>query len=178
MPALFLAKHTALSDPHRNSAPSRNPDTATSQAGVFPAASARWMAGCNNDQKLAAIITPEENPNIRFSALHWGFEKDHRGRAKCRHQTRSPVSPPAPTRHNVPHRTSRNHYSVREAIRCIRLSKKPFGNYLSSLEISAVPFSRSHFRWFSKSGKTRPTSAQKRAEWFISFRWHSSWTTT
>ena len=72
MPALFLAKQTALSDPHRNSAPSRNPDTATSHAGVFPAASARWMAGCNSDQKLAAIITPEEKPNIRFSALALG----------------------------------------------------------------------------------------------------------
>jgi hypothetical protein len=30
------------------------------------------MAGCNSDQKLAAIITPAEKPNIRFSALALG----------------------------------------------------------------------------------------------------------
>ena len=69
------ARDTSLSDAHRNSAPVRNPTVATSQAGRPGIRSARAMAGSSSDQKLAAIITPAENPSIRFRAFSRGDVK-------------------------------------------------------------------------------------------------------
>ena len=67
--AFFRAKDTILSEPHMNSAPSRKPVVATTYAGKVEAVSARSIAGCNRDQKLAAIITPEAKPSMRFRAF-------------------------------------------------------------------------------------------------------------
>ena len=55
-----------------NNAPQRNPSVATKNAGILPAASARSMAGCKSDQKLAAIITPAAKPSIKLRILGFG----------------------------------------------------------------------------------------------------------
>jgi hypothetical protein len=49
----------------------RTTDT-TKYAGVFNMDSARSIAGCNNDQKLAAIITPDAKPSITLSSFLLG----------------------------------------------------------------------------------------------------------
>ena len=52
-----------------NAAPIKNPSVATKYAGSAETSSALSIAGCKSDQKLAAIITPEANPSIRFIAV-------------------------------------------------------------------------------------------------------------
>ena len=64
--ALFLANKTALSDAHMKIAPTKKPIVATTYAGKSDCSFACSIAGCNRDQKLAAIITPEAKPNIIF----------------------------------------------------------------------------------------------------------------
>ena len=54
-----------LSAAYKNSPPNPKPILTTSH-GISPFSSARAIAGSSNDQKLAAIITPEANPNIVF----------------------------------------------------------------------------------------------------------------
>ena len=55
----------------RNNAPSAKPPAAGSHPGT-PCSPAISMEGISRLHTLAAIITPEENPNIRFSALALG----------------------------------------------------------------------------------------------------------
>jgi hypothetical protein len=74
-PTLFWAYDTILSDIQIKAAPLINPAGATNQAGADKNSSARSIAGCNKDQKLAAIITPAANPNIVFKILLLVFLK-------------------------------------------------------------------------------------------------------
>ena len=73
--ALFLAPVTILSEIHINTAPHKKPPVATRKAGVPSMLSALSMAGCSNDQKLAATMTPAANPSIRFSVFPLGVLK-------------------------------------------------------------------------------------------------------
>ena len=57
---------SVLSAIYKNTPPKPNPILTTSQA-ISPFSSAFVIAGSNKDQKLAAIMTPEANPNIKFS---------------------------------------------------------------------------------------------------------------
>ena len=52
----------------RNAPPARNPTTAGTQE-MPPCSSDISMAGANNDQKLAAIITPAAKPSIEFKTF-------------------------------------------------------------------------------------------------------------
>ena len=63
---------TNLSEHHINVAPNKKPNDTTKYAGVFNMDSARSIAGCNSDQKLAAIITPDANPSITLSSFLLG----------------------------------------------------------------------------------------------------------
>jgi hypothetical protein len=54
-----------LSNINRNPIPDKKPTLAGSQA-ILPCSSAISIAGINNDQIDAAIITPEANPNNSF----------------------------------------------------------------------------------------------------------------
>ena len=67
---------TALSEAHRNAAPSKKPAVTTSHAGSPPSASACRMAGCKRDQKLAAIITPAAKPRAAFMPSAVGDRKN------------------------------------------------------------------------------------------------------
>ena len=75
VPVRPAAAVTARSDAHRKTAPDRKPRVTTSQGGRPPIFSAQTMAGCSNDQKLAAIITPEAKPSMRFIILALGDRK-------------------------------------------------------------------------------------------------------
>ena len=60
-----------------NTAPERKPRATTNQAGSASVFSARSMAGCKSDQKLAAIITPEAKPSKKFIVLGLGLRKQN-----------------------------------------------------------------------------------------------------
>ena len=51
------------------------PQVTTSHDGAERQVSARLMAGCKSDQKLAAIITPAANPSMEFNILRFVFLK-------------------------------------------------------------------------------------------------------